>query len=730
MTRATYLVGDVFDVLTRLGREGTQVDLVLSSPPFLALRSYLPADHPDKGKEIGSEATPADFIDTMLDVVEACERVLAPHGSLVFELGDTFAGSGGPGGDYASEGLRDGQPAFIGSARRPGGWPMDKSVCWMPELFGASLSYGRNLLRPERTTAPWRVRNKVAWVRPNPPVGALCVDDRTEALTPDGWKRHDQLNDGDLIATYDKRTDSIRFAPAKFVRWEREDEPMVVIEKRKTSQRLTEEHRCLVRTRKRPEPHVVLAGDLTNSHQTMLAAPFEDVGGVEPMSDARAELLGWYVAEGSPKYRQALIRQSLSANPAKVDRIRSLLVDEGADFHESRYRRSSGPYGGDVLVTFHVKGELAAWLNLHHKRLPASYAATWPTTTLRALFRGLIDGDGHRRKDGGLLFFQKERPVVDAVQIIALRLGLRCSVTHQPTMNGWQATIGNPEAFGSSRWTNVRKWDGESIPRESYTGVVWCPMVETSFWLARRDGRTFITGNSDKFRPAWSLLTVACKARDRWFDLDAVRTVPETNLPDANGNNTKGSDEQSFRFAKRVNANPAGVPPLDWWKISPGGYSGSHYAVWPAELLHRPIEAMCPRRVCTSCGTPSRRQTETQGHGSRVHAVAKDERTDRHDWNAERPATTTTTTTGWTTCGCPGADGIRLDGYHDGPGWRPGIVLDPFAGSGTTLMCAAGRGRDAIGIDIDERNADLATERIGMFLSVVTDCERGPADVA
>jgi hypothetical protein len=34
-------------------------DLVLSSPPFLALRSYLPPDHPDKAKEIGSEPTPA-----------------------------------------------------------------------------------------------------------------------------------------------------------------------------------------------------------------------------------------------------------------------------------------------------------------------------------------------------------------------------------------------------------------------------------------------------------------------------------------------------------------------------------------------------------------------------------------------------------------------------------------------------------------------------------------------
>ena len=64
-------------------------------------------------------------------------------------------------------------------------------------------------------------------------------------------------------------------------------------------------------------------------------------------------------------------------------------------------------------------------------------------------------------------------------------------------------------------------------------------------------------------------------------------------------------------------------------------------------------------------------------------------------------------TTGWTTCDCPE------------PTYRTGIVLDPFAGSGTTLEVATGLGRDCIGIDLDERNADLARDRVGMFLEVV-----------
>jgi DNA modification methylase len=171
-THARFLVGDTRDALRTLPT--ASVDLVLTSPPFLALRSYLPADHPQKGAEVGGEATPADYVDVLLDVAEACDRVLAPHGSLVFEIGDTYSGSGGAGGDYNTGGMRDGQPAFLGSGRRDRThWPLPKSLCGIPAMFAFSLAYGRNLLRPERATPPWRIRNVVAWCKPNPPVGRI-----------------------------------------------------------------------------------------------------------------------------------------------------------------------------------------------------------------------------------------------------------------------------------------------------------------------------------------------------------------------------------------------------------------------------------------------------------------------------------------------------------------------------------------------------------------------------
>jgi len=100
----TYLLGDTREQIATIP-DGS-VSLVACSPPFIALRSYLPADHPMKHAEIGSEPDPAMFLDTLLALTAEWGRVLAPWGSIAIELGDTFAGSGGAGGDYNHGGLR------------------------------------------------------------------------------------------------------------------------------------------------------------------------------------------------------------------------------------------------------------------------------------------------------------------------------------------------------------------------------------------------------------------------------------------------------------------------------------------------------------------------------------------------------------------------------------------------------------------------------------------------
>lgn len=170
-----YRVGDTRDLCAELP-DGS-VDLIASSPPFLALRSYLPAGHESKYAEIGSESDPATFLDTLLELSAEWGRVLAPHGSIAIELGDTYSGSAGS--------MYDARPERVGTAyagrchlatgtRSGPGWPKAKSLALIPQLYAIALAYGINPLTGQPSPAGrWLVRNVIVWHRPNPAVGAL-----------------------------------------------------------------------------------------------------------------------------------------------------------------------------------------------------------------------------------------------------------------------------------------------------------------------------------------------------------------------------------------------------------------------------------------------------------------------------------------------------------------------------------------------------------------------------
>lgn len=217
----------------------------------------------------------------------------------------------------------------------------------------------------------------------------------------------------------------------------------------------------------------------------------------------------------------------------------------------------------------------------------------------------------------------------------------------------------------------------------------------------------------DKFRPATSDMVIACTSGKRYFDLDAVRTEHKREQV-GNGAPSAGRLGPDGGGVRATEAHPAGAPPLDTWVIPTAPYAGSHYAVYPPALCEKPIKSMVPLKVCRTCGEPSRRISSepeyVDSSGDKVSGRSAYGRGGANDGTiapvgGDNRATRTTQTIGWTDCG------------HDD--WRPGVVLDPFAGSGTTLMVATGHGRDAIGIDIDERNAELALDRVGPLLLTV-----------
>ena len=142
----TILNGDVIDCLRSL--PDACVQCVVTSPPYWGLRDY------GVEGQIGLEPTPEDYVEKMVEVFREVRRVLRDDGTLWLNLGDSYNGSGGAGGDYAPGGLKAGQPKYPGrriSALKP------KDLVGIPWRVAFALQEDG-----------WYLRSDIIWSKPNP----------------------------------------------------------------------------------------------------------------------------------------------------------------------------------------------------------------------------------------------------------------------------------------------------------------------------------------------------------------------------------------------------------------------------------------------------------------------------------------------------------------------------------------------------------------------------------
>lgn len=133
------------------------IQTIVTSPPYYGLRSYLPADHPDKGRELGGEATVGEYVANLVALFAALRPALRDDGTLWINLGDSYANDakwGGATGGKHVGGLHG--ATGIGREKRATGFP-PKSLIGVPWRVAFALQ-----------DDGWVLRSDIVWHKPNP----------------------------------------------------------------------------------------------------------------------------------------------------------------------------------------------------------------------------------------------------------------------------------------------------------------------------------------------------------------------------------------------------------------------------------------------------------------------------------------------------------------------------------------------------------------------------------
>jgi site-specific DNA-methyltransferase (adenine-specific) len=180
---------------------------------------------------------------------------------------------------------------------------------------------------------------------------------------------------------------------------------------------------------------------------------------------------------------------------------------------------------------------------------------------------------------------------------------------------------------------------------------------------------------TDRLSLTYEVVYFLVRQRSYFFDLDALRephrsswaTKERGAQETAEWAGPLASSRGGLRTARVGGApgHPLGKNPGDVWQIATRGYRGAHFAVFPPELVRRPILATCPAVVCTACGAGQKQSAGTLGCD--CHAPA-----------------------------------------------RRGLVLDPFFGTGTVGLVARELGRDWLGVELNPDYVRLAQDRLGI----------------
>ena len=338
-----------------------------------------------------------------------------------------------------------------------------------------------------------------------------CVTPDTEILTIKGWKKYTDIEwyksspHHILVATYNLQKQVIEYQPLSYLKEYDFIGELIKVGNSSLDILMTPNHRNIIK-KQTGEEVVVLAEELAHMDKIRVHAPviYPENNGI---GKTLAELIGFIIAEGHYK-KGEYIEIYQQEGKAQTDRIDYLLSK--LEIPYTKHSRNRIDRDRKLVTWFLRKCPLVMWIlqNVPPKKL-TQFLVSLPLEEIKSLFDGLIAGDGHIRKDDGrVCFAQKDKETQGWFQILAMRLG------YHSVASGINVFLTHKQFIGI-RNTNG---NGKAINKIKYSGKVWCPKTPNGTWIARRNGRIFITGNTWPEKLVERMLLCSTKVNDTILD--------------------------------------------------------------------------------------------------------------------------------------------------------------------------------------------------------------------
>ena len=336
-------------------------------------------------------------------------------------------------------------------------------------------------------------------------VRSYCVDTETEALTKRGWLGIDQITEDDTILSYSNG--KLTWSAIKSIYRGHYNGLMHYITSRSIDCLVTPEHKLVTKR------GLIKAELIKQSDQIIVMGAAVDAPTTKTYSDAFVELVGWIMTKGTyncdTKQQVSNIAISQKRSP-KADQIRQCL-------HELKYKFSES---GDTQLVFLICAEDSQRVSeiFSNKTLHMDFILKLTASQRELLIKSMIDDDNWRRKNNNMSYCQKDKNQINMFQALLSLSGKKSNYHYVENNSSFgklndyysinifstrgNQTRGNCLNFngGLINGKGLNRAKGKesfpNMPTISYNGRVWCPETEYGCFLARRNGKVYLTGNT------------------------------------------------------------------------------------------------------------------------------------------------------------------------------------------------------------------------------------------